>query len=102
MLGQTGSNRTISFIFTDETIELPYGGDRIETGGIVNGGLHETVEVLCWLAGTTGQGMIGNIAWDAVKLGYRSLRLRLSWGKDEDKRAYVSYIAQLAVAAKFS
>lgn len=102
MPGQTGGNRTVSFIFTDEVIELPYAGNRIETGRIVNGGLPETVEILCWLAGMTGQGMIGNIAWDAVKLGYRNLRLRLAWGKDEDKRAYVSYVAQLAVAAKFS
>ena len=93
--------KTIRFVFTDgEVITLPYGGERISDDRIANGGLHETVEVLSWLAEQTATGVIGGLAWDAVKLGCRFLRLRLSWGKTDDKRQYLSYIAQLAVAAK--
>lgn len=93
--------KTIRFVFTDgEVIVLPYGGEQISSDRVVNGGLHDTVEILSWLAEQTATGIIGGIAWDAVKLGCRNLRLRLSWGKKDDKRQYLSYIAQLAVASK--
>jgi len=93
--------KAISFVFSDgEVITLPYGGERISSERVVNGGLQETAEILGWLAAQTATGIIGGLAWDAVKLGYRSLKLRLSWGNVEDKRQYLSYIAQVAVAAK--
>jgi hypothetical protein len=101
MSDDRGGVRSITFVFSNEVITLPYGGG-IDRPRIVNGGLRETTEVLAWLAGQAGQGMIGNIAWDAVKLGYRSLRLRLAWGEEDDKRAYISYIGQLIVAAQIS
>jgi hypothetical protein len=96
-----GDVRKISFVWENEIITVPYGGNLIEVGKVTNGGVRDTMEVLAWLASMTGQGMMGNIAWDGVKLACKSLKLRMRWGEENDKRAYLSYIGQLSVAATF-
>lgn len=91
---------TVSFVFTDgEVLTFPRPPEHFRTSQrlVLNGGLSEATLMLAWVAAS---GVVGNAAYDAVKLGLRSLRLRLSWGDEEDQRPYVAHIAQLSVAAK--
>jgi hypothetical protein len=92
---------TVSVMFSDgEVLMFPKPPElsRPTHGGVIlNGGLPE---VALLLASVAASGVVGNTAYDAVKLGLRSLRLRLSWGSEDDHRRYVAYIAQLSVAAK--
>ncbi|MFC8847123.1 MULTISPECIES: hypothetical protein [unclassified Micromonospora] len=91
----------------DETASLEASDGKIQISGSIhqsghvygvqNGGLGEVAFLLATVAAS---GVVGNAAYDAVKLGLRSLRLRLSWGNEGDHRAYVAHIAQLSVAAK--
>lgn len=90
--------KTVSLIFTDgETLTFPVSDDRFAGDKILNGGLHEVASLLANLAAS---GVIGNVAYDGVKLGVRFLRLRLSWGTEDDQRTYIAHIAHLEVAAK--
>lgn len=70
------------------------GGDLLVSGGLLDVGT--------LLASVAASGVVGNAAYDALKLGLRHLRLRLSRGSEEDQRRFVAHIAQLSVASKLN
>jgi len=55
---------------------------------------------MVFLAGAVGSSPVGNAAYDAFKLGGKSLRLRFTWGRRQDQRLFAKYMAELAVRAR--
>jgi hypothetical protein len=89
----------VTFLFSDGEA-LTFQTSTVELVGerrIVNGGLHDAALVL---ASVVASNVVGNTAYDALRLGLRFLKLRLRWGNEDDQRPYVCHIAQLAVAMK--
>jgi hypothetical protein len=87
--------KPVTWVFTDgDALEFRMRGwPAGNTGTVVqNGGLTEASLII---AAHVAGGVIGNGAYDALKLGLRLLRLRLAWGADDDKSRYVAYIANL-------
>lgn len=64
---------------------------------VFNGGLGY---VMMYLAGAVSSGLVGNAAYDAFKLGGKSIRLRFAWGHRQEQRLFANYMAELAVRAK--
>lgn len=101
-MAEAEDTQNVTWIFANgDALEFRVRGwPAGSTGTVVrNGGLTEASLII---ATYVAAGVIGNGAYDALKLGLRLLRLRLAWGSDDEKSRYVAYIAQLAVAAKLT
>jgi pyruvoyl-dependent arginine decarboxylase (PvlArgDC) len=56
--------------------------------------------VMVYMSGAVSGGVIGNAAYDALKLGTGWLKHRLSFGSEEEQRPYVEHVAHLIVASR--
>ena len=68
-------------------------GDKL----IINGGLDY---VMMFLAGAISSGVVGNAAYDALRLGGSKIRLRFAWGRRSDQVLFARHMAELAVRVK--
>ena len=78
--------------------DIEVGGELADSGQIFNGGILEYV--LVFLSGAISNGVVGNAAYDALKLGAKNVRYRMAYGGREDQSMFVRQVAELKVRVK--